>query len=297
MKCMKCCLTLFLFFGASGPVAGDAVAAYAKVASGAKVAPGDTAAPDAKVTSGDKVASDDVASPDGDHQFLRETQRELSKKWEAVRSFTAKTETVIASDRWGRTLNKTTSGTIAFLRRDGHPWLRLDLTTSEFFKFKATEKSNRQTMKSVSDGRVVTTVAWRSDGGIVAYRVKHAPLDADLGGEALFDALGEHHALTLMPSEAVGGRGAYVIRAVPIMPEKNISDAYYHYFDIETGIRIKLVGMDKEGKVEFVSTLDDLKLNVDIDVKLFELEVPEEARLRDLTGDQSPADQSEAPKP
>jgi len=138
----------------------------------------------------------------------------------------------------------------------------------------------------VTDGKLIHSLIQEHEqlvpehGGFVAKKWRYSPQGMILiGGRDLFKDLRDNYRLALLPDETVEGHEVYVIEATP--REQNWRAV--HYFDKQTGVRVKFVEFDNGNEAAFTFTLSDIKLNPEIDEGLFKLELPEGLEYEDLT--------------
>ena len=102
------------------------------------------------------------------------------------------------------------------------------------------------------------------------------------GGRELFRSLSETNSLKLAGEQIVDDRAAYVIEATPTTGDGSA----VHYFDKQTGARLKMIERDKDGKDTLTLTLSDLKANPEFSEDYFTYTPPEGYELIDKTHDE-----------
>jgi len=102
------------------------------------------------------------------------------------------------------------------------------------------------------------------------------------GGRELFRSLSETNGLKLAGEQMVDDRAAYVIEATPTTGDGSA----VHYFDKQTGARLKMIVRDKDGKDTLTLTLSDLKANPELSEDYFTYKLPEGFELIDKTHDE-----------
>ena len=102
-----------------------------------------------------------------------------------------------------------------------------------------------------------------------------------IGGKDLFRGLSETNSLKLRPEEMVDGRAAYVIETTPTTGKGST----VHYFDKQTGVRLKMIEGDETGKATFTLTLSDLNTSHEFSEDYFTYKLPEGFELIDKTHD------------
>jgi len=102
------------------------------------------------------------------------------------------------------------------------------------------------------------------------------------GGRELFRSLSETSSLKLAGEQMVDDRAAYVIEATPTTGDGSA----VHYFDKQTGARLKMIERDKDGQETLTLTLSDLKANPEFSEDYFIYKLPEGFELIDKTHDE-----------
>jgi len=102
------------------------------------------------------------------------------------------------------------------------------------------------------------------------------------GGRELFHSLSETSSLKLAGEQIIDDRAAYVIEATPTTGDGSA----VHYFDKQTGARLKMIERDKDGKNTLTLTLSDLKANPEFSEDYFTYKLPEGYELIDKTHDE-----------
>ena len=102
------------------------------------------------------------------------------------------------------------------------------------------------------------------------------------GGRELFRSLSETSSLKLAGEQMVDDRAAYVIEAAPTTGDGSA----VHYFDKQTGARLKMIERDKDGKDTLTLTLSDLKADPEFSEDYFTYKLPEGFELIDKTHDE-----------
>ncbi len=102
------------------------------------------------------------------------------------------------------------------------------------------------------------------------------------GGRELFRSLSETSSLRLAGEQMVDDRAAYVIEATPTTGDGSA----VHYFDKQTGARLKMIERDKTGQETLTLTLSDLKVNPEFSEDYFTYKLPEGYELIDKTHDE-----------
>ncbi len=210
------------------------------------------------------------------------TVTELTQAWSKVKSFSGRIDSRLADavGREGRTIGE---GTYE-LRRDGDKLqIRFDLANTLYFQTDWESKSQLVTAEFL---------LWVTDGTIMYqstrqtkdyYKVTKTHYNEDallqLAAPIVLRELMVDHTLKILPEDVLDARRVVVVQATPV----NGTWDETHYFDKETGIRVKHVENDKDGKQTYLLTLKDLKVDPEFETNHFDFEVPKEAELIDKT--------------
>ena len=185
---------------------------------------------------------------------------ELVDAWGHVHMASAKVDTVLnaAGGLEGGTKGE---GQYDFLNDNGHTSIRFKLTN--MLRIKAPEEEGNveywtaERLIFVTDGAVLYRFVEQSKHKTVT-KVEYNPDDIlQVGGRRLLDALQRDNRLSLMPDQTLQGKDVYVIEAESLVGgAKSI-----HYFDKETGIRLKMAELDQSGKDFLTITLSEVDLS------------------------------------
>ncbi len=207
----------------------------------------------------------------------------VEQAWARTHSFSAKVETFVAQaiERKGKTVG---DGTYDLLKEG-------DKTKIRFY----TENVLHIDIgKEHSDLRTAEFLYWVTDG-IVLYQSTHQAQKyyvvtktwyeekdiLQVGGPALMYTLRSERRLESVEEDVQEGRPVVVFKAVP--PDGDWFEL--HYFDKETGIRLRFVEFDNDDVKKFELTLSELKTGVEFEPDHFTFEIPELATLIDKTKD------------
>lgn len=133
-------------------------------------------------------------------------------------------------------------------------------------------------------------------GKVQAKKVDGIPIAA--GGQELFNVMNQHLTLTAMPSEKVGEVDAYVLAGELKVPDASIPvSKLLVYFAKDTGVVLKAVALDTEGKPMVTLAMQDIKLNQPIAANKFMYTLPETAPAAQSTAAAPTAAKSTAAAP
>lgn len=222
-----------------------------------------------------------VATPTPNAEITR-TVNELTQAWNGVTSFSGKIESRLAEaiGRAGRTIGE---GKYELRRSDDKLQIRFALVNTLYIKTDWENKAELGTAEVllwITDGTIMYQSTRQAKG---YYRVTKSHYDEDamlqLAAPVVLRDLLTDHVLTLLPDDVLDARTVTVIEAVPVDGTWKET----HYFDKETGVRVKHVEVDANGKQTYRMALTDLKTGVEFAPDYFDFEIPEAAELVDET--------------
>lgn len=182
----------------------------------------------------------------------------------------------------GNLMSSNYGGTIEWKRAGDKTKFRTEMKGTTTQNMGGTENKMDVSVLMVSNGDFVYTLSEQM-GQKMATKQKPDPA---MAGEPkkLFEKVKEENNIKILPEETVDGRSAVVLEVSPKTPDQSPVAKSLMYFDKETGINIKVVGKDKDGKEVFVNTVSDIKTNVDIPDDKFTFTAPEGVQVMDMTG-------------
>jgi len=103
-------------------------------------------------------------------------------------------------------------------------------------------------------------------------------------GETTFQALEKFYTLKLLPDETVDGKPCHVIEMIPTDPAMRASmGRTVSYHDKKTGVSIKNVSYDGDGKVTSTTLTTNIKIDEKVDPAQFVFKAPPGVTVQDLT--------------
>lgn len=210
----------------------------------------------------------------GRAESVEEAEKKLIEAHSKMKTYTSKTKTTQnfpgTSADYG--------GTVEW-KRDGDKF-----TFRTEMKGTTTQGDNKTevTVLMICDGDFLYTVTEQM-GQKMAFKQKPDP-SATGDPKKLFEKIHSDNDIKLLPDEKVDGTPCYVFEVVPKNKEEGPMSKSIMYFSKESGINIKNVGKDKDGKDVFTNASTDVKLNVDIPNDRFVFKAPEGVQIMDMTG-------------
>jgi len=149
------------------------------------------------------------------------------------------------------------------------------------------EQTQEYTSTMINDGEFMYTIT-DAGGRKMAMKMKPDPKMAGadpLNSESAFKAMGKDFNLKVLPDAAVDGKDAWVVEATP-KDNKNpgmVLAKMVSYYDKKTGLPVKSIGYDKDGKVINTMIISDIKTNADIPADRFVFKAPPGVEVMDMT--------------
>jgi outer membrane lipoprotein-sorting protein len=171
------------------------------------------------------------------------------------------------------------------VKTDNAAMFRMETTTQMAQEFGGQKMETSSKMLLVDDGEFQYTLAEAEQmPQPYATKAKSDPSKANAGGKAMFDQMRKQYNLKLMPDATVDGQAVYVIEATMKTDTPSPITKFLLHFSKDSGIAVKMVGMDPEGKTVQTTTYSDIKLNAKISPDRFKFKAPDGVQVMDMTG-------------
>jgi len=205
---------------------------------------------------------------------------ELTARWDELQTFSAAVATELpqAAGNPGKTLGK---GTYELAKRGAKRLFRLGLANTLWIDHgDAKSTQTGEILVFVYDGEFLYSQLQQPQHFKKTTKSRYEPDRVlQIGGQDLFRGLTENNILKLGPEEIVDGRAAYVVEATPTTGKGSA----VHYFDKQTGARLKMMVRDESGKSTLTLTLSDLNTSPVFSEDHFTYKLPEGFELIDET--------------
>ncbi len=208
---------------------------------------------------------------------------EMISKWDQVQALSSKVATELPQAAGLEGMTKG-DGVYDLLKRDGKLLVHFQLLNTMWFRKNDAEHLRAgEMLKFVHDGEALyfqlqqpQKMKKTTKSGYSSDRV------LQIGGPDLFQGLTDKYNVTLAPEETVDGVATYVLEATPTAGAWKAR----HYFDKQTGVRVRHVEFDADGKQTFLLALSELNLRPEFSEGHFTYRLPEGYELIDETGKQ-----------
>ena len=208
-------------------------------------------------------------------ETLESVEKKIVEKWSKLESMSAKmTMEMSQAGASGKS-----DGTVEYLKRDEKELFRSEM--------KMTQEMGAQKMEvsvcMICDGEFAYT-STDMMGQKMVMKQKPDAMQGSPGGKSMFDNLEKINELKSLPDEKVDGKPTFVIEATPKAAGAQPPMKSKLFFAKDTGIMIKMVVLDAEGKSAMTMSYTEVKLNPKIDPGRFVFEAPEGVQIMDMTG-------------
>ena len=209
---------------------------------------------------------------------LESVEKQIVDANDKVKSMTGKLTSKGEMSMGGTSMTNLAEGTFEYVRQGDKMRYRIDMKNS----MSQGEMKMDSTALLVCDGETVLVI--QDQGGMKqGMKMKPDGSKMQLSAKQIFEEMRKEYDLKLLPDETIDGKPAYTIEATPKTANPMGMTKMVMNFAKDTGVFLKQVGFDKDGKAIQTTTFTDLKINPDIDPKRFDLVVPEGVNVVDMT--------------
>lgn len=219
---------------------------------------------------------------------LESVEKAIVEKVAGHKSFQGKTVTTQNSQTPDMKYDAQGEMTIEFMKQ-GEKWLlRSEGRSKSNMVMQGNEQKSDSKVLMICDGEFMYTLT-ESDGQKGAMKTRMTEQFAFRTDQAYFDNLHKDYNLKLLADETVDGKSTWVIEATPkTAPPAGSIATLLNYFDKDTGVGIRTVGKDSDGKTILTSLTTDIKLNPTLSADRFVFKAPEGVQVIDVSQSQTP---------
>jgi outer membrane lipoprotein-sorting protein len=216
-------------------------------------------------------------------QSVDEVEKKLVDAHAKIKSYTSKTKTTQNFDMGGgNKMSSDYSGTVEWKRVGDKSKFRTEMKGATVQSIGGTENKMDVSVLMVSDGDALYTLSEQMGQKMATKQKPDSTMTGD--PKLLFEKVKAENDIKVLPDEKVEGMSTVVLEVTPKAADQSPVAKSLMYFDKETGINVKVVGKDKDGKEVFVNTVSDIKMNTDIADDRFAFTAPEGVQVMDMTG-------------
>ncbi len=177
-------------------------------------------------------------------------------------------------------------GQFQAMRKGDKTLSRMDAKTRMTTKMGGKDEAGDISSLTIVDGEFIYTVMDQGGQKMATKSKVEAKAGSDpLDSKQAFEALDKDFNLKILPDQSVDGKEAWGIEATPKdtknpnMPLVKMVTCY----DKKTGLPLKSVGYDKEGKAVNTTLISDVKVNSPIPAERFVFKAPPGVEVMDMT--------------
>jgi len=211
-------------------------------------------------------------------QTVEEVEKKLVDAHGKMKSYTSKTKTVQNFDMSGMKMTSDYGGTVEWKREGDKQKFRTEMKGSTTM---GDQPKMEMSVLMISDGEFLHTV--QTQMGQTSAMKQKPDTSATGDPKKLFEKIRSDNNVKIMPDAKVDGMDTYVLEVVPKTADGGPVAKSMMYFAKDTGINVKIVGFDKDGKEVFTNTTSDIKLNTEIPSDRFVFKAPEGVQVMDMT--------------
>lgn len=216
-------------------------------------------------------------------ESVEDVEKKLIEAHSKMKSYTSKTKTTQSFDMGqGNKMSSDYGGTVEWKRDGDKQKFRTEMKGTTTQNMGGTENKMDVSVLMVCDGEFLYTVSEQMGQKMATKQKPDTAMTGD--PKKLFEKIHGDNDLKLLPDEKVDGTACYVLEVNPKSKEPSPVAKSVMYFAKDSGINIKNVGKDKDGKDVFTNTSTDVKVNVDVSNDRFVFKAPEGVQVMDMTG-------------
>ena len=225
---------------------------------------------------------------------MESVEHAILERWGSWKSLTADITMDVDVFRGPYHTVNTSIGEIRYLRKDDKQLFRMDLYSDQKHSMDGKEMmTNVESITRIADGTFFYTLT-DSQGQRAAIKENLTPMHVAIDSRAVFERLHRVNELRLLPDEEIDGEKVYVVEAMPKRAGRGGPRKTVRYFSQSNGVMLKRIAYNAEGVATSTLQLSKLKLNPEVDPKVFEFELPEGVNLTDRSTGATPLEVSPA---
>lgn len=215
-------------------------------------------------------------------QSLEDVEKKLIEAHSKLKSYTSKTKTVQNFDMGGNKMSSDYGGTVEWKRDGDKQMFRTEMKGTTTQSMGGTDNKMEVSVLMISDGNFLYTLSEQMGQKMATKQKPDTAMTGD--PQKLFEKIRADNDVKVLPDEKVDGASTIVLEVTPKDSADGPVAKSVMYFAKDTGINVKVVGKDKEGKEVFTNTSTDIKVNTEIPKDRFVFTAPEGVQVMDMTG-------------
>lgn len=212
---------------------------------------------------------------------LEALEKEIAGKWAKINTMSAKMIMTADMVSEGGTSKTNSTGTYECRRTGDKMAYRVESNYTMVNNFGGNEMKMESSATSICDGDSIYVLTEQM-GQKMATKMRaeqSKPMDAT----TTLQTLRERHDLKVLPDETIDGRKVHTIEATARNAASSSMPRMVLYIAEDTGLLVKTVSFDKDGREVSVVTFTDIKINEDIPAARFVFTAPEGVVVTDMT--------------
>ncbi len=214
---------------------------------------------------------------------IEDVEKKLVEAHSKMKTYTSKTKTVQNFDMGqGNKMSSEYGGNIEWKRDGEKQMFRTEMKGTTTTSMGGTDNKMEVSVLMVSDGSFLYTLSEQMGQKMATKQKPDTAMTGD--PKKLFEKIHADNTVKMLPEEKVDGMSVIVFEVTPKDVAGSPVAKSIMYFAKDTGINVKVVGKDKDGKDVFTNTSTDVKLNTEIAGDRFVFKAPEGVQVMDMTG-------------
>lgn len=209
-------------------------------------------------------------------ETLEEVKKQLGEKFAGHKTVQYKVKMQSDQSVMGMSMKSTVDAIGAMARKGDKVLSRVEQESVSIRKMGDEEQKTESKSLTISDGEYTYTLM-ENTGQQQAVKQKIDPeTQASMFDPAkMLEQFEEAYLLKLLPAESVNGKPAHVIEMTP--KDENMREYMGRsvlYFDQESGLGVKTLTYNNDGKVTGTTEMTDIKINADVSPDMFVFKAP-----------------------
>jgi outer membrane lipoprotein-sorting protein len=208
-----------------------------------------------------------------------DVMKKVAEAAKKLKSFSCKMETKTSMEMGGGNFTRSEmTGTTEVVRRGEKTYMRTEIKGETLMNFGGQEQKMDSKSLIVSDGEFTWTESEAmGQKNVIKTKAEEA------APEAQIEALRKDHNVKLLPEQKVDGNECYVLEATPKQPSMGGPTRMVMMMCKKTGLTLKTVGYDGDGKEMMTVLMKDVKIDPDLSADRFKYSPPSGVEVMDMT--------------
>ena len=213
-------------------------------------------------------------------ETLETVEKKLTEKSKSITSLTADITMVTDVNFEGGSSKSESKGTLEYLKQGEKFLSRMELKTVATQRFGEQETKMDSSTLTIVDGDITYLLLDQMGQKMAMKQKAQNAYGAD--ADSMLKPLRKEHDLKLLPDSSVDGTATYVIEATPKSAATG-GGKIVMYLAKDTGIVLRMLNFDNQGRPMANTTYANIKMNPKIDASRFVFKAPEGVQIMDMT--------------